>query len=97
MRQPRDCRFARYCHFDIILEVSLTYFSAPCHPTHAVGCALLRADVYRMLIGACFGMPDSRLQGRGECRVCKIFDSPCLAEQEATFAINADGVGDPVE
>ena len=42
-------------------------------------------------------MPDSRLQGRGECRVCKIFDSPCLAEQEATFAINADGVGDPVE
>lgn len=36
-------------------------------------------------------------KGRGECRVCKIFDSPCLAEQEATFAINADGVGDPVE
>lgn len=33
-------------------------------------------------------------KGRGECRICKIFDSPCLPESEATFAINADGIGD---
>jgi len=33
-------------------------------------------------------------KGRGETRVCKIFDSPCLPESEATFAINADGIGD---
>jgi len=33
-------------------------------------------------------------KGRGEQRICKIFDSPCLAESEATFAINSDGVGD---
>ena len=33
-------------------------------------------------------------KGRGEQRVAKIYDSPCLPEGEATFAINADGVGD---
>lgn len=36
-------------------------------------------------------------KGRGETRVAKIFDSPCLPESEATFAINADGVGDPID
>jgi DNA repair protein RAD51 len=36
-------------------------------------------------------------KGRGETRICKIFDSPCLPESEATFAINPDGVGDAVE
>lgn len=33
-------------------------------------------------------------KGRGETRVCKVYDSPCLPESEATFAINADGIGD---
>jgi len=33
-------------------------------------------------------------KGRGEQRVAKIYDSPCLPEGEATFAINPDGVGD---
>jgi len=33
-------------------------------------------------------------KGRGETRICKIYDSPCLPESEATFAINADGIGD---
>ena len=27
-------------------------------------------------------------------RICKIYDSPCLPEGEAVFAINPDGVGD---
>ncbi|EPX72876.1 recombinase Rhp51 [Schizosaccharomyces octosporus yFS286] len=36
-------------------------------------------------------------KGRGEQRICKIYDSPCLPESEAIFAINADGVGDPKE
>eukprot|EP00036_Acanthoecidae_sp_10tr_P001847 CAMPEP_0182938568 /NCGR_PEP_ID=MMETSP0105_2-20130417/44089_1 /TAXON_ID=81532 ORGANISM="Acanthoeca-like sp., Strain 10tr" /NCGR_SAMPLE_ID=MMETSP0105_2 /ASSEMBLY_ACC=CAM_ASM_000205 /LENGTH=339 /DNA_ID=CAMNT_0025077883 /DNA_START=76 /DNA_END=1095 /DNA_ORIENTATION=- len=36
-------------------------------------------------------------KGRGETRICKIFDSPCLPEAEATFAINADGIGDVME
>merc|ERR1719328_564615 len=30
-------------------------------------------------------------KGRGEQRICKIYDSPCLPEGEAVFAINADG------
>eukprot|EP00127_Corallochytrium_limacisporum_P000193 Clim_evm10s7 gene=Clim_evmTU10s7 len=33
-------------------------------------------------------------KGRGETRICKIYDSPNLPEAEATFAILADGIGD---
>lgn len=33
-------------------------------------------------------------KGRGETRICKIYDSPCLPENEATFAIYADGITD---
>ncbi|XP_034942578.1 DNA repair protein RAD51 homolog B [Chelonus insularis] len=36
-------------------------------------------------------------KGRGETRICKIYDSPCLPEAEAMFAINADGIGDVKE
>ncbi|XP_076233737.1 DNA repair protein RAD51 homolog 1 [Calliopsis andreniformis] len=36
-------------------------------------------------------------KGRGETRICKIYDSPCLPESEAMFAINADGIGDVKE
>lgn len=33
-------------------------------------------------------------KGRGNTRVCKVYDSPCLPESEAMFAINEDGIGD---
>jgi len=33
-------------------------------------------------------------KGRGNSRVCKIFDSPCLPEAEAMFTINENGIGD---
>jgi len=33
-------------------------------------------------------------KGRGDNRICKIYDSPCLPEAEAVFSINADGIGD---
>ncbi|KAJ2014716.1 recombinase rad51 [Coemansia sp. RSA 455] len=33
-------------------------------------------------------------KGRGETRVCKIYDSPCLPESEAVFAITAQGIAD---
>lgn len=36
-------------------------------------------------------------KGRGENRICKIYDSPCLPESEATFSINADGIGDATD
>lgn len=36
-------------------------------------------------------------KGRGDSRICKIYDSPCLPESEATFSINADGIGDEKE
>ena len=34
-------------------------------------------------------------KGRGETRICKIYDSPCLPEADCMFAINEDGIGDP--
>lgn len=34
-------------------------------------------------------------KGKGECRICKIYDSPSLPEAEAMFAIHANGIGDP--
>merc|ERR1712000_543793 len=33
-------------------------------------------------------------KGRGESRICKIYDSPCLPSSEATFAITASGITD---
>jgi DNA repair protein RAD51 len=36
-------------------------------------------------------------KGRGEQRICKIFDSPCLPEGEATFAIDPSGIIDAKE
>jgi len=36
-------------------------------------------------------------KGRGENRVCKIYDSPCLPEAEAMFSIAADGINDAKE
>ncbi|CAH2354629.1 DNA repair protein Rad51p [[Candida] railenensis] len=36
-------------------------------------------------------------KGRGEQRICKIYDSPCLPESECVFAIYEDGIGDPKE
>ena len=34
-------------------------------------------------------------KGRGETRICKIYDSPCLPEADCLFAITESGIGDP--
>lgn len=34
-------------------------------------------------------------KGRGENRICKVYDSPSLPEAETTFAIAEDGIVDP--
>eukprot|EP01133_Synstelium_polycarpum_P006088 gene6088-7051_t len=36
-------------------------------------------------------------KGKGENRICKIYDSPCLPEDEKQFAICGDGIGDVKE
>ena len=36
-------------------------------------------------------------KGRGICRICKVVDSPCLPEAEATFGISEQGVIDADE
>ena len=33
-------------------------------------------------------------KGRGDTRICKVYDSPCLAEGEATFSITEHGIDD---
>ena len=33
-------------------------------------------------------------KGRGESRICKIYDSPCLPEGEAVFSITSGGIDD---
>lgn len=33
-------------------------------------------------------------KGRNESRVCKVYESPCLPEAEAMFAITGDGIDD---
>lgn len=35
-------------------------------------------------------------KGRGSTRICKVYDSPCLPESEAQFAILSNGIGDPL-
>jgi DNA repair protein RAD51 len=36
-------------------------------------------------------------KGRGENRIAKVYDSPCLPEGEATFSISESGIGDASE
>lgn len=36
-------------------------------------------------------------KGSGKNRVCKVYDSPCLAEEEATFSLNDNGIGASTE
>ena len=33
-------------------------------------------------------------KGRAESRICKVYDSPCLPEGEAVFAITNGGIDD---
>jgi meiotic recombination protein DMC1 len=36
-------------------------------------------------------------KGKGENRICKIYDSPMLPESECTFAVSDGGITDPSE
>ncbi|KAI9347936.1 Rad51-domain-containing protein [Zopfochytrium polystomum] len=36
-------------------------------------------------------------KGKGETRICRVYDSPNLPEADGVFAINADGIGDAKE
>ncbi|XP_059937859.1 DNA repair protein RAD51 homolog 1-like [Mesoplodon densirostris] len=58
------------------------------------GAAMFAADPKKPIGGNIIAYASTtRLRkGRGETRICRIYDSPCLPEAEAMFAINADGV-----
>ena len=62
------------------------------------GAALFNADPKKPIGGNIMAHASTtRLylrKGRGEQRICKIYDSPCLPEAEAVFAIYPDGIGD---
>ena len=36
-------------------------------------------------------------KGKGEQRICKIFDSPSIPESEAVFQLDVGGLIDPIE
>jgi RecA/RadA recombinase len=50
-----------------------------------------------IIVDSATGLYRTDYSGRGDTRVCKIYDSPCLAEGEATFAIQGSGIGDATE
>ncbi|KAA0185890.1 DNA repair protein RAD51 protein A [Fasciolopsis buskii] len=62
------------------------------------GAAMFTADPKKPIGGNIMGHASTtRLylrKGRGETRICKIYDSPCLPEAEAMYAILPDGIGD---
>ncbi|KAF1743344.1 hypothetical protein MXB_1634 [Myxobolus squamalis] len=62
------------------------------------GSAMFQADTKKPIGGHIMAHSSTtRLylrKGRGETRICKIYDSPCLPESEAMFSINPDGIGD---
>ncbi len=36
-------------------------------------------------------------KGKGDERVCKIYDSPCLPESDTIFRITENGIDDPLD
>lgn len=36
-------------------------------------------------------------KGKGEQRICKIFDSPCIGESECIFQLSEGGIIDPID
>ncbi|CEO94238.1 unnamed protein product (mitochondrion) [Plasmodiophora brassicae] len=65
------------------------------------GMAMFNADPKKPVGGHIMGHASttrlSLRKGRGNTRVCKIYDSPCLPESEATFSIAEQGIGDDAE
>ncbi|KAL9648231.1 hypothetical protein ABK040_009235 [Willaertia magna] len=63
------------------------------------GAAMFTADPKKPIGGNIMAhMTQTRLslrKGRGEQRVCKVYDSPSLPEAEAVFAIYNEGIADP--
>ena len=62
------------------------------------GAAMLAADSKKPIGGHIIAHASttrlSLRKGRNESRVCKIYDSPCLPEAEAMYAITNDGIDD---
>lgn len=69
-----------------------------CGPSRVVPLQMFVADPKKPIGGNIMAHASttrlSLRKGRGNTRVCKIYDSPCLPENEAMFAINEDGIGD---
>ena len=58
---------------------------------HSAGCYLL----LRLAVMAHASTTRLSLRkGKGNTRICKIYDSPCLPEADAMFTINDNGIGD---
>jgi DNA repair protein RAD51 len=58
-----------------------------CVPNAAIHCTIVMPFTSRLQLK----------KGKGNTRICKIYDSPCLPESEVQFAIHNNGIGDPEE
>merc|ERR1712169_134611 len=62
------------------------------------GAAMFAADLKKPIGGNIMAHASTtRLylrKGKGDARICKVYDSPCLPEADAQFTIQADGIGD---
>ena len=75
------------------MELLLDPFSSSLF-LRALLCVLLQKPIGGNIMAHASTTRLSLRKGRGNTRVCKIYDSPCLPENEAMFAINEDGIGD---
>ena len=69
----------------VVANVDSTAFSEPRKPIG--GNIIAHASTTRLYMK----------KGKGDNRICKIYDSPCLPESEATFSINDNGIQDAKE
>ena len=85
-------------HASTTRQASHHFTSQPLSESHLLSFSIAVFGVrlckvpWLMVLGFCHRL--YLRKGRGETRICKIYDSPCLPEAEAMFAINADGIGD---
>ena len=95
--QCADCSLIRVLHCRWLHKSTAWHLAT--HPSPLVE-TLWRTPPLQGLRCSCVGWLLRRFvrlslrKGRGNARICKVYDSPCLPETEAQFTINEDGIGD---
>uniref|UniRef100_A0A1B0BKR9 RecA family profile 2 domain-containing protein n=1 Tax=Glossina palpalis gambiensis TaxID=67801 RepID=A0A1B0BKR9_9MUSC len=92
---PRQAHLARFMR--LLLRLADEFGVAVVITKVAQGGSMYQADAKKPIGGNIIAHASTtRLylrKGRGDNRICKIYDSPCLPESEAVFAILPEGIG----